>query len=148
MYIDASREAIKQFLLEHVDELLNNGTLKAHIVELKSAIDDGHAHIDGWGYDQLCEKTGNKIEVKYTSTIKTGKTLRALSLWRKEGLFDFLKIIDGVHNRTFVIPHDVVFNEMRFTDGGVYWSGSYNKDDYVQKHNTDILLKYEVFPNA
>ena len=148
MYTDASREAIKQFLLDNVDELLENGTLKAHIIELKSALDDGHSHINGWGYDQQCEKTGHKIEVKYTSTIKTGKTLRVLHLWRKEGLFDFLKIIDGVHNRTFVIPHDVVFNNMRFTDGGVYWSASYNETDYVQPHNTEILLKYEVFPNA
>lgn len=146
MFVDASREAIKQFIIENLDTLLENGSFKAHAVELKSAVDDGHSHIDGWGYDQMCEETGTKIEVKYTSTIKTGKTLRAQSLWRKEGLFDYLKIIDGVHNRTFVIPHDVVFNDMTFTDGGVYWSASYNETDNVQSNNTIILLKYEVKP--
>ena len=108
-----------------------------------SADYDGHRFVDAHGYDQV-DKRGKRIETKYTCYVTPSKTLRVNSLYNKRGKCDFVKIIDGVNNRTFVIPANIIFNHGLFYGNEFRWSSTYNKYDNIQVFNTQLLLEYEV----
>lgn len=144
MYQDYSREAVRQYLIDNIDTLLDNGTLYSSVVERMSADYDGDKFVDKKGYDQINENTEVKKEVKNTNSPLCTNDFRIQSFTGKYGLFDVLKIIDSFNNRVFEIPHDVFFNEALINNGEFRWSATYNKSDKVRPENTQLLLKYEI----
>jgi len=143
MYQDYSREAVRQYLIDNIDTLLDNGTLYSSVVERMSADYDGDQFVDKKGYDQINENTEVKKEVKNTNSPLCTNDFRIQSFTGKYGLFDVLKIIDSFNNRVFEIPHDVFFAE-RQGNGEFRWSATYGKSDKVRPSNTQLLLKYEI----
>lgn len=147
MLQDYRRDAVRQYVLDNIDTLLDNGTLYSCIVERMSANYDGDKFVDENGYDQINENTGVKKEVKNTNSIQNGANFRIQSFEGKRGQFDIIKIIDSLNNRVFEIPHDVFFAEKE--DGGHFrWSATYGQNDKskrgVRRQNTELLLRHEV----
>ena len=144
MVQDYSKEAIKKYLIDNIDRLLEDSTMYSTVVEKISAHYDGDTFVDAKGHDQINEKTGIRKEVKNTnSPLSTGE-FRLQSFVHKVNNFDILKIIDSYNNRVFEIPHDVVFSEVNVYGGELRWSASYNKTDNKRRENTNLLLKYEI----
>jgi len=139
-----SNKELEKWMVENSQLLMERGGFKALIAEMKVAEDAGSKFVNADGYDEIHPKKG-KIETKYTSVILTGKCLRISSAGEnKRNKFDFIRIIDGVNQKIFLLPHDVYYNETKRYGGELRWSGSYNKTDRVQVSNTKLLLKYEI----
>lgn len=141
---DYSREAVRQYLLTNLDEMLKNSTLYSLIVERMSADYDGDKFVNKKGHDQINEVTGIRKEVKNTNSPLCTGQYRIQSFVKKRDNFDILKIVDSYSNRVFEIPHDVVFSEADVYRGEIRWSSSYGKSDKKKLVNTNLLLKYEV----
>lgn len=140
------KQELKEYLLAGaLDTLLQDGKFVALIVERKVAYDSGHTFVDTTGYDDVCSK-GVRYETKYTGKIQVGATLRINSAGKnKKGGFDFIRIVDGLNQRIFEIPHDEYFAKGGFEPTNQFrWSSSYNKFDKVKRDNTALLLQYEV----
>ena len=147
MLQDYRRDAVRQYVLDNIDTLLDNGTLYSCIVERMSADYDGDKFVDKNGYDQINENTEVRKEVKNTNSIQNESNFRISSFEGKRGEFDIIKIIDSLNNRVFEIPHDVFFAEKE--DGGEFrWSATYGQNDKskrgVRPQNTELLLRHEV----
>jgi hypothetical protein len=141
-----TKQELKEYLLAGaLDNLLEDGKFIALIVERKVSHDNGHTFMDTVGYDDTCSK-GVRYETKYTGKIQVGRTLRINSAGEnKKGGFDFIRIVDGVNQRIFEIPHDEYFTKGGFEPTNQFrWSSSYNKSDKVKRSNTTLLLQYEV----
>lgn len=123
---------------------MNDNKIRAIIAEHKSAIDDGHVYANTEGYDQYNKKTKERIEVKYTDYVKPTRELRVGGLFRKKGKCDFVKFIDAVNGRVFLVPAKVLFAKGKFYGQEFLWSSTYNDSDKLQRNNTQLLLKYEV----
>jgi hypothetical protein len=136
---------LKKYLLEGaLDKLLSDSKFKALIVERKVAEDSGHTFTDSTGHDDRCLK-GVRYETKYTDYPLQGTTLRINSAGEnKRGGFDFLRIIDGLNKRIFLIPHDEYFQRGKFYGNEFRWSAGYNQKDNIQTGNTSMLLQYEI----
>lgn len=140
-------ESIKKYAGKNLNKILNIPIVRAKIVELISADEDGDDFVDGVGYDQINSTTNIRTETKYTCSPQQKNKLRIASVHQKYGNFDFIKIVDGVNNRKFVIPHDTFFNRIKITNdknGCIWWSLSYNKTDNIEINNTQLLLEHEV----
>ena len=144
---DYRKDAVRQYVLDNIDALLENGTLYSCIVERMSADYDGDIFVDTKGHDQMNESTGVRKEVKNTNSIQNGTNFRIQSFEGKRGQFDVLKIIDSLNNRIFEIPHDVFFAEKEGY-GEFRWSATYGQNDKskrgVRPENTQLLLRYEI----
>jgi hypothetical protein len=132
-----------EFLYKNIDSLLDNCRFQALIVEVKAADDAGSIFVNEVGYDEL-SKNNLRIETKFTNYVKPDGQLRINSAGEnKYGGFDIIRIIDGINERIFEIPHDEYFNEGKFYGNEFLWSSSYNSSDRMQMGNTQLLLKYE-----
>ena len=144
---DYSRDAVRRYVLDNIDTLLDNGTLYSCIVERMSADYDGDKFVDKNGYDQINENTRVRKEVKNTNSIQNESNFRIQSFEGKRGEFDIIKIIDSLNNRVFEIPHDVFFTEKEGY-GEFRWSATYGQNDKskrgVRPQNTELLLRHEV----
>ena len=140
-----TRGELRTYLMEGaLDILLKDPKFKALIVERKVADDAGHTFVNSTGHDDRC-KDGIRYETKYTNYLLAGKTLRIGSAGEnKRGGFDYMRIIDGINRKIFLVPHDTYFAEGKFYGNEFRWSGSYNQNDNLQRENTSLLLRHEI----
>ena len=138
------KDNLKKWLLKNIDILLESPTFQALIVEVKVADDAGSEFVDQTGHDEVGSR--GRIETKFTNYVKPDGTLRINKAGKnKENGFDIIRIIDGINQRIFEIPHDIFYGEAKIYPSGEFlWSCSYNKTDSKQSKNTQLLLKYEV----
>ena len=143
-----SIEEQKQFFKDNEDEVMKCEGIQALIVERLAAKLEGSKFVDATGYDEIHPKLG-RIETKYTNWVMTANgrsinTLRITIRWAKKGKFNYLRIIDNVNGKVFLIPHDDFYDKFNISPSGEFkWSSSYNKTDKVQINNTKLLLEYE-----
>ena len=139
-----SKNHLKNYLHNNLDNLLNDPKFQALIVEVKVAEDAGSDFVNKTGHDEI-HKTKGRIETKFTNYIMPTGELRINSAGEnKRGGFDLLRIIDGINERIFEIPHDEYFKIGKRYGGEFRWSSNYNQKDKKQVNNTNLLLKYEV----
>ena len=138
------KENLKEWQLANIDILLEDCKFQALVVEIKAAEDAGSKFVNKIGHDEV-HKTKGRIETKFTNYTLPDNTLRINSAGEnKRNGFDLLRIIDGVNERIFEIPHDAYFNRGKRYGNEFKWSPTYNKKDKVQRGNTQLLLDYEV----
>jgi hypothetical protein len=124
--------------------LTSNSTILACIVEQYSAHINNEEYVNKTGHDSVT-LSHKLIEIKYTNSLQRSKQLRIQNIVGKRGLFDYVRVIDGVNNRAFLVPHDTFFSKAKLSASGEFhWSGSYNTTDKVQIDNTTLLLQHEV----
>jgi len=135
---------LKQFMNANADQLLEDPKFQALIVEKKVALDAGSQFVDKTGHDEV-HSTKGRIETKYTNYIKPAGELRINKAGEnKRNGFDYIRIIDGINERIFEIPHDIWYTEAKINNGEFLWSSTYNTKDKLQRKNTELILKYEV----
>jgi len=133
-----------EYLFKHADSLLDNCRFQALIIEVKVADDAGNTFVNKVGYDEL-SKDNLRIETKFTNYIMPTGELRLNSAGEnKRNGFDFIRIIDGINERIFEIPHDVYYERGKFYGNEFKWSASYNTTDKIQTGNTQLLFNYEI----
>ena len=139
------KEDLKKWLFNNIDILLEDPKFQALIVEKKVAVDAGSQFVDKNGHDEV-HSTKGRIETKYTNYIKPCGALRIQKAGKnKRNGFDFIRIIDGINERIFEIPHDIWFTVAKmYSRGEFLWSSTYNSKDNLQINNTQLLLDYEV----
>ncbi len=119
------------------------GRFLGGMVEILAAEKMGGEFCDAAGYDYMHHIYG-RVEVKSTTDIQKGGSLRVSSLRSKKGECDFIHIIDMNSDRHFLIPHDIFFSQLDLNDENeLRWSASYNENDNVRTNNTRILLQFE-----
>ena len=130
-------------IIEQMDNVAK-GRFLGGMVEIKAAEIMGGEFCDAPGYDYYHPVYG-RVEVKSTTDIQKGGSLRVQSLNSKRNECDFIHIIDMNSDRHFLVPHDIFFNELELIEDGnvLRWSASYNENDNVRPHNTRILLQFE-----
>tara|TARA_R110000782_G_scaffold262765_1_gene355030 strand:- start:130 stop:570 length:441 start_codon:yes stop_codon:yes gene_type:complete len=139
-----SKKNLKEWLFSNIDTLLDDCKFQALIVEVKAAEDAGSNFVNKTGHDEV-HKIKGKIETKFTNYIVPDNTLRINSAGEnKRNGFNLLRIIDGVNERIFEIPHNEYFNRGKRYGNEFKWSPTYNKEDKIQINNTQLLLDYEV----
>ena len=139
-----SKIHLKDFFDNNSDNLLNDPKFQALIVEVKAAADAGSNFVNKTGHDEI-HKTKGRIETKFTNYILPSGELRINSAGEnKRGGFDLLRIIDGINERIFEVPHDEYFKKGKRYGGEFRWSSSYNTKDRKQRGNTQLLLDYEI----
>jgi hypothetical protein len=137
------KEDLKAWLLKNLDTLLERQTFQALIVEVKVAEDANNVFVNKAGHDEVGKR--GTIETKFTNYIMPTGELRLNSAGEnKRGGFHFMRIIDGINERIFEIPHDVYYERGKFYGNEFRWSASYNKTDKLQRGNTQLLLDYEI----
>jgi len=142
-----SKEHLKKWLFNNIDTLLDDPKFQALIVEVKVAEDAGSDFVNKAGHDEV-HKTKGRLETKFTNYIMPSGEMRISSAGEnKRNGFDLLRIIDGLNERIFEIPHDEYFNRSRRYGGEFRWSPSYNTRDSKQVNNTNLLLEYEITAN-
>ena len=136
------KQDLKTWLKENIDTLMERQTFQALIVEVKVADDANNVFVNKTGHDEV-GKNG-RIETKFTNYVKPAGELRINSAGiNKKNGFDFMRIIDGVNERIFEIPHDVYYEQGKFNGSEFLWSSSYNQKDKIRVNNTNLLLRYE-----
>jgi hypothetical protein len=137
------KDDLKVWLMENLDTLLERQTFQALIVEVKVASDANNTFVNRIGHDEVGER--GRIETKFTNYIMPSGELRLNSAGenKREG-FDFMRIIDGINERIFEIPHDVYYERGKFYGNEFKWSASYNTTDKLQTGNTQLLLNHEI----
>ena len=139
-----SKNHLKNFLNNNLDTLLDDPKFQALIVEVKVAEDAGSDFVNKTGHDEV-HKIKGRIETKFTNYVKPSGELRINSAGEnKRNGFDLLRIIDGINERIFEIPHDEYFNISKRYGSEFLWSSTYNQKDKKQVNNTNLLLKYEI----
>ena len=148
MKFDFSEKAILTHIENNYKSVINAFLTTPKLVSL--SVEQLYANyvdgvvINGHGFDVV--RGYIKDEVKYTNSIQGNSRLRVGGLKSKEGMSDNLVIIDGVNNRTFIIPTQIFFDNADLNHGAnveFRWSGSYNETDKNKIDNTNLLLKYE-----
>ena len=133
-----------QLIINNWEILYNNFSFQGRLVEMKAAKDAGSIYLDIKGCDER-HPIKDKIENKFTNYIMPTGELRLNSAGEnKRGGFHFMRIIDGINERIFEIPHDVYYERGKFYGNDFRWSASYNKTDKLQRGNTQGLLDYEI----
>jgi len=143
MKYTCGKDDLKVWLMENLDTLLERQTFQALIVEVKVASDANNTFVNRIGHDEVGER--GRIETKFTNYIMPSGELRLNSAGenKREG-FDFMRIIDGINERIFEIPHDVYYERGKFYGNEFKWSASYNTTDKLQTGNTQLLLNHEI----
>jgi len=137
------KDDLKVWLMENLDTLLERQTFQALIVEVKVASDANNTFVNRIGHDEVGER--GRIETKFTNYIMPTGELRLNSAGEnKRDGFDFMRIIDGINERIFEIPHDVYYERGKFYGNEFRWSASYNTTDKLQTGNTQLLLNHEI----
>ena len=139
-----TKKHLSKYTIDNVSELLDDPKFQALIVEKKVAEDANSSFVNKAGYDEINPEKG-RIETKFTNYILPSGELRINSAGEnKRDGFDILRVIDGINEKIFEIPHDEYFNKSKRYGGEFRWSSSYNKNDNKQINNTNLLLKYEI----
>ncbi len=139
-----TKKHLSKYTIDNVSELLDDPKFQALIVEKKIAEDANSSFVNKAGYDEINPEKG-RIETKFTIyTLPSGELRINSAGENKRGKFDILRIVDGVNERIFEIPHDEYFNKGKRYGGEFRWSSSYNKSDNIKVNNTSLLLKYEI----
>ena len=129
-------------IIEQMDNVAK-GRFLGGMVEILVAEKMGGEFCDAAGYDYSHPIYG-RVEVKSTTDIQKGGSLRVSSLKSKRGECDFIHIVDMNSDRHFLIPHDIFFSQLDLNDENeLRWSASYNETDRVRENNTRILLQFE-----
>lgn len=129
-------------IIEEMDNVAK-GRFLGGMVEILVAEKMGGEFCDAAGYDYSHPIYG-RVEVKSTTDIQKGGSLRVSSLKSKRGECDFIHIVDMNSDRHFLIPHDIFFSQLDLNDENeLRWSASYNETDRVRENNTRILLQFE-----
>ena len=137
------KEDLKTWLKENIDTLMERQTFQALIVEVKVADDANNVFVNRAGHDEIGEN--GRIETKFTNYIMPIGELRLNSAGEnKRDGFDFMRVIDGINERIFEVPHDEWYKHGKFYGNEFRWSSSYNKTDGRQSGNTQLLLDYEI----
>jgi hypothetical protein len=137
------KEDLKTWLKENIDTLMERQTFQALIVEVKVADDANNVFVNRAGHDEVGEN--GRIETKFTNYIMPSGCLRLNSAGEnKRDGFDFMRVIDGINERIFEVPHDEWYKRGNFYGNEFRWSSSYNKTDGIQWGNTQLLLDYEI----
>ena len=138
------KEDLKKWLVSNVDTLLESQTFQALIVEVKVAEDTNNTFVNRAGHDEVGD--AGRIETKFTNYIKPAGELRVSKAGEnKRNGFDIMRIIDGINERIFEVPHDVWFTRAKIVGNDEFlWSSTYNSKDNIQRGNTELLLEYEV----
>jgi hypothetical protein len=137
------KEDLKTWLKENIDTLMERQTFQALIVEVKVADDANNVFVNRAGHDEVGEN--GRIETKFTNYIMPSGCLRLNSAGEnKRDGFDFMRVIDGINERIFEVPHDEWYKRGKFYGNEFRWSSSYNKTDGLQWGNTQLLLDYEI----
>tara|TARA_R110001606_G_C14948076_1_gene600177 strand:- start:38 stop:478 length:441 start_codon:yes stop_codon:yes gene_type:complete len=137
------KEDLKTWLKENIDTLMERQTFQALIVEVKVADDANNVFVNRAGHDEIGEN--GRIETKFTNYIMPIGELRLNSAGEnKRDGFDFMRVIDGINERIFEVPHDEWYKRGKFYGNEFRWSSSYNKTDGRQSGNTQLLLDYEI----
>lgn len=138
---------MSKILLDNFDNLKESSSFLGRLIEMKAALEDGSVYVDAFGHDEVNDEKG-RIENKFTNYVKPNGSLRINNAGdRKRNGFDYIRIIDGVNKRIFLIPHDIYYSRAGFYGNEFHWSSSYNKTDKIQRNNTALLLEYEVTEN-
>jgi hypothetical protein len=112
------------------------GALLGNIVEIAVVKNRKAQSTDKEGYDMI--EDGLEKEIKSCWTLVTkSKYARWANITSKFNKCDAFIFIDGVNNKEYEVPHDVVFFEMsvRPANGG---------EIYTTEHNLAILEQYEI----
>jgi len=135
---------LKKWLDDNIDILLEDPKFQALIIEVKVAQDAGNTFVNRTGHDEITDDN-TRIETKFTNYLMNGSTLRIGNAGdsKKDG-FDHIRIIDGINERIFMIPHDCYFVSGSRYGNEFRWSGTYNQGDKIQRSNTELLVRYEV----
>ena len=129
-------------IIQEMDNVAK-GRFLGGMVEILAAEKMGGEFCDAAGYDYMHPIFG-RVEVKSTTDIQKGGSLRVSSLKSKIGECDFIHIIDMNSDRHFLIPHDIFYSQLDLNDENeLRWSASYNEKDNVRVNNTRILLQFE-----
>ena len=129
-------------IIEEMDNVAK-GRFLGGMVEILVAEKMGGEFCDAAGYDYSHPIYG-RVEVKSTTDIQKGGSLRVSSLKSKRSECDFIHIVDMNSDRHFLIPHDIFFSQLDLNDENeLRWSASYNETDRVRENNTRILLQFE-----
>tara|TARA_B100000287_G_C20425174_1_gene699187 strand:- start:307 stop:759 length:453 start_codon:yes stop_codon:yes gene_type:complete len=143
-----SVDIIKRALQEPrdlTDAITNDNKLQGLLIEKQFFKLLGGEFTNSNGYDGIIN--GKKYEIKYTNYIMPVGYLRIHKCnYNKKGLFDYMTIIDGLHDMAFRVPHDVWYARGDFCGSEFHWSGTYNKYDRQKISNTKLLLEHQVYP--
>jgi hypothetical protein len=126
----------------------NNPTLNANLSETLIIAEMGGdpAGFYNPGYDYT-HPVYDRVELKTTHEIDRNR-YGVNGLRSKENECDHIHVaeFDSDYPRHFMIPHDVMFYEMRLNANNNWfrWSASYNREDTNLYDNTQRMLQYEI----
>lgn len=129
-----------QQLAANIEHYANHPQIVALLSEDMASKIPGRVFKNTPYYDYICEEYG-KVELKSTSFVQQGRTLRVQGYQKKQGGFDHIHIVDALNDREFMIPHDVWFSFVGKA-GHFWWAVNY-ENDTVRRSETAFLLKYE-----
>ena len=133
-----ARENMLEFASKNLLDIFNKlgqreqGALLGNIVEIAVVKNRKAQATDKDGYDMI--EDGLEKEIKSCWRLN-GKHIRWANITSKFNKCDAFIFIDGVNNKEYEVPHDVVFFEMSITKDGQL---------RTTEHNLDILEQYEI----
>tara|TARA_B110000285_G_scaffold119420_1_gene135182 strand:- start:367 stop:792 length:426 start_codon:yes stop_codon:yes gene_type:complete len=133
-----ARENMLEFASKNLLDIFNKlgqreqGALLGNIVEIAVVKNRKAQATDKDGYDMI--EDGLEKEIKSCWRLN-GKHVRWANITSKFNKCDAFIFIDGVNNKEYEVPHDVVFFEMSITKDGQL---------RTTEHNLDILEQYEI----
>ena len=146
-----SKKEVIEHAVKNLDRILNSmgvreqGSFLGCVVEDMVTCNSTNILTDSDGSDYICPDNG-EIELKSTfSPQQNGRYLRVGSLFAKEYKCKYVHFIDGVNDRQFFIPHDIVFEQMDiapYSGGQLWWNADYSVFGSYG-NNTKLLLEYE-----
>jgi hypothetical protein len=127
-----------EFGKKNFEEIFNSlgkreqGSLLGNIAEIAVVQNRKAQFTDKEGYDMI--EDGLEKEIKSCWRLN-GKHVRWANITSKCNKCDAFIFIDGVNNKEYEVPHDVVFFEMSITKDGQL---------RTTEHNLAILEQYEI----
>jgi hypothetical protein len=133
-----ARENMLEFASKNLLDIFNKlgqreqGALLGNIVEIAVVKNRKAQATDKDGYDMI--EDGLEKEIKSCWRLNNN-LVRWANITSKQNKCDAFIFIDGVNNKEYEVPHDVVFFQM-----------SISKDGQIRTtpHNLDILEPYEI----
>jgi len=140
-------ESIKQYIMNNLDLVAQDGVIAGRIVEKLVAVNNNWKNVgcNNKSYDHI-DHNGNKIETKSTGSIQQNRYLRIGGLSNKNKSCDIIQIIDLFRNKEFRVPHDTFFKYATLKYNQFWWSCDYKLNELRGSiyNNTKLLLEYEV----
>ena len=135
-------EKMLEFASDNLLDIFNKlgkreqGGFLGNITEVAVAKNRKAQLTDKEGYDII--EDGLEKEIKSCWTLN-GKYVRWANITSKFNKCDAFIFIDGVNNKEYEVPHDVVFFQMSISDDGQI---------RTTEHNLSILEQYEIITGA